>query len=243
MIVNRTSDRWCKQIFATNCTACEVQYYGEFCEYSIFEDDPIFVVFVLFYQLLFILAMLTFLIWNIVGLIFKIKNDPEIGCSSIALYVIYAVIAYCILRIVHYIDPYGLYLIIPPVYETSILWLGIMALNTGTVLLVALWFDIGISMEYLNEKKFFYTKIITLGLAGGFAVPSVLIIVILGMLMDSWGLATTLLDLLLIIVITFLGVMSFLVIPKVSKHIPNNNKRIYDVWCFIFGLYNRLCGC
>lgn len=111
---NQSGSTWCRgwdDVFAENCSVCDLGYYGIKCDKYVLNDVP-FQLFLVFYQLTFGLALVLFILWNIFGVCKKLtsRGKDRSKWNQISMFVPYLTMLYCALRIFHIIDPYSIYL-------------------------------------------------------------------------------------------------------------------------------------
>lgn len=168
------------------------------------------------FQVGFMSVIILMLAWTILGTIDRIKAGQDL----ISMYgvVLLSNLIYLVLRILHFLDPYGIYGYIPGPLAVFSFWIGITITITTCALSISLWFDIAAGIDGLEHEgsSFACAKVVTIicgCLVFGISVFSLIFFYALG----DFGSATAIIN--LVIIVSQLGMvaMSFCVIPKVSK--------------------------
>eukprot|EP01129_Flabellula_baltica_P008267 TRINITY_DN3265_c0_g1_i2.p1 TRINITY_DN3265_c0_g1~~TRINITY_DN3265_c0_g1_i2.p1 ORF type:complete len:327 (+),score=24.89 TRINITY_DN3265_c0_g1_i2:113-1093(+) len=212
---SRISQGWCKGFRqTTNCTNCNVAYTGDECEIDVLNEDMAFVVLLIGYQGVFILSTLFIVLWIIFGYIARMSAQ-KIRVFGLTTFILYLNVLFCLVRLGHYFDPYGIYRLVPEWLDSSFIWMGLICIVTSCVICVAIWLDLIIGVRRMKQTKNFQIgKTVTVLLGGSFFALSAIILIIFNVA-GNLGFGINLLNILFLIVIIVLVIITFCVVPRI----------------------------
>lgn len=222
-------------MISPNCTTCHITYTGYQCDTSVL-DNPIFVIFLIIYQIGFFGIIFLLLLWTIIGGIELYKAS---GCLKWNFVLILAMnILYCLVQVVHFVDPYGIYLNVSEEISLVVYWIGIGIVCCCCLVCILSWLMVakGLAKD-VHIRLFLYTEVVMIcvciGVGIGFGV-----VLVIGWLSGSLrevslvGTGLTILSQLVLVVCIFFLVPIW---ESWMNDIRHRRHDLMKVWCcFLF---------
>ena len=161
---NRTIDpfRFECESLQQNCS-CKYRFLGEYCQTDLWVEVPITQVLTITTQAIAFLTCFGIFAYSVAGLwrrvyfifLFNYVRDKS-GKSltlKLAFWPVYMMLASTVLKVVFYIDPFGLYLLYPINFALIIYYLYVFLIINSSILAIASWCDVVESVKYLDSNK------------------------------------------------------------------------------------------
>lgn len=217
-----------------NCTTCHLYQYGRYCEFRT-QNDTSFMVVLVIYCILFGGVTLGLMIWTLLGMYKKVRYE-KISPLAVSMFSCYMLLVYYIFRFLHFVDPYRLFTLFSKLFVNICIWGGLVGLISSAAIVTAVWFDIALNIERLEDakSKFRLAKILslTVGLVmfgiGAFGM-------ILAPITGLWDEINIILEGFIVIVLIYILCVAFAVIPQ-FKGILKTNERVSNILKLLKGL-------